>query len=107
MVWINGPFHVSMDDITIFSSKDNPSAGLKSHIPDGKRAIGVSGYSGEPTKVFITRPGDSYTTTPPNYGGLRPTAIGSNQTVTLGRMLVTYYQNVADSLKMRGQMMQK
>jgi hypothetical protein len=59
LVWINGPFPASRHDITIFRSDDNPDGGLKSKIPDGKRAIGDSGYKGEPTKVAVTRAGDS------------------------------------------------
>jgi hypothetical protein len=55
LVWINGPFPASRHDITIFRS----SNGLMAQIPDGKRAIGDSGYKGEPTKVSITRDGDS------------------------------------------------
>ena len=58
LVWINGPFPASKHDITIFRSEDDPSAGLMSRIPEGKRAIGDSGYSGEPTKVSITRDDD-------------------------------------------------
>ena len=30
-----------------------------SKIPEGKRAIGDSGYKGEPSKISTTRPGDS------------------------------------------------
>jgi hypothetical protein len=59
LVWINGPFPASIHDITIFRSAEDPSAGLISMIPEGKRAIGDSGYSGEPMKVAVTRPDDS------------------------------------------------
>ena len=47
LVWINGPFLPSTHDITIFRKPH----GLMSKIPDGKRAIGDSGYKGEPSKV--------------------------------------------------------
>jgi hypothetical protein len=60
LVWINGPFPASRHDITIFRSPDDPDNGLMARIPEGKRAIGDSGYKGEPTKVSITRDGDSY-----------------------------------------------
>lgn len=53
LVWINGPFPASRHDITTFRD------GLKDQIPDGKRAIGDSGYRGEPTKVAVTRDADS------------------------------------------------
>jgi DDE superfamily endonuclease len=59
LVWINGPFPASRHDITIFRSKDSPGNGLIDQIPDGKRAIGDSGYRGEPNKVSVTRQGDS------------------------------------------------
>ena len=58
VVWINGPFPASTHDITIFRSKDNPADGLMARIPYGKRAVGDSGYGGEPEKVAITRRGD-------------------------------------------------
>jgi hypothetical protein len=53
LVWINGPFPASQHDITTFR------LGLKAMIPNGKRAIGDSGYKGEPTKIAISRDGDS------------------------------------------------
>jgi DDE superfamily endonuclease len=59
LVWISGPFEASKHDISIFRRDDAPNEGLKAHIPDGKRAIGDSGYRGEPTKVSITREDDS------------------------------------------------
>ena len=55
IVWINGPFPASHHDITIFRSPD----GLKGKIPENKRAIADSGYKGEPSKIAITRDGDS------------------------------------------------
>lgn len=55
LVWINGPFPASRHDITTFRSANEPANGLKAKIPDGKRAIGDSGYKGEPNKVSITR----------------------------------------------------
>jgi hypothetical protein len=59
LVWINGPFPASQHDITTFRSANQPANGLKAKIPDGKRAIGDSGYKGEPDKVSITREGHS------------------------------------------------
>jgi hypothetical protein len=59
LVWINGPFPASRHDITTFRSANEPANGLKAKIPDGKRAIGDSGYKGEPDKVSITREGHS------------------------------------------------
>jgi hypothetical protein len=59
LVWINGPFPASRHDITTFRSEHNPGDGLMNRIPDGKRAIGDSGYKGEPAKVSVTRDGDS------------------------------------------------
>jgi hypothetical protein len=59
LVWINGPFPASRHDITTFRSTNEPANGLKAKIPDGKRAIGDSGYKGEPDKVSITREGQS------------------------------------------------
>jgi hypothetical protein len=47
LVWNSGPFLPSTHDITIFRKPD----GLMSKIPDGKKAIGDSGYRGEPSKV--------------------------------------------------------
>ena len=58
VVWLNGPFPASTHDITIFRSALNPPLGLMAKIPNGKRAIGDSGYKGEPTKVSITREDD-------------------------------------------------
>ena len=46
----------STHDITIFRQKD----GLKSKIPTGKRAIGDSGYKGEPETVSVRNSLDSY-----------------------------------------------
>lgn len=59
LVWINGPFPASEHDVTIFRRPTDPENGLKALIPDGKRAIGDSGYRGEPSKVAVTRDGDS------------------------------------------------
>jgi hypothetical protein len=59
LVWVNGPFPASRHDVATFRSGENPDSGLKAMIPDGKRAIGDSGYKGEPAKVAITRSGDS------------------------------------------------
>jgi hypothetical protein len=50
LVWINRPFLPSTHDITIFREPN----GLMSKIPDGKRAIGDSGYKGESSK-FATK----------------------------------------------------
>jgi hypothetical protein len=59
LVWINGLFPASWHDITTFQSANEPANGLKAKIPDGKRAIGDSGYKGEPDKVAITWEGHS------------------------------------------------
>jgi hypothetical protein len=54
LVWIAGPFHASEHDITIFRGgiKTTPLAerdqnALFFQIPEGKKAIGDSGYEGE------------------------------------------------------------
>jgi hypothetical protein len=49
LVWINGPFLVSVHNITNFRKP----GGLKTKIPPGKRAIGNSGYQGEPDHVAV------------------------------------------------------
>jgi hypothetical protein len=59
LVWINGPFPASWHDKTIFWSANESANGLMAKIPDGRRAIGDSGYKGEPDKVSITREGQS------------------------------------------------
>jgi hypothetical protein len=59
LVWIKGPFPASTHDVTIFRGEDNPEQSLKQKIGNNQRAIGDSGYSGEPKKVSITRPSDS------------------------------------------------
>jgi hypothetical protein len=59
LVWVNGPFPASQHDVTTFRSESDPELGLKSKIPDGKQAIGDSGYKGEPTKISTTKAGDS------------------------------------------------
>jgi hypothetical protein len=59
LVWIKGPFPASQHDVTTFRSEDNPASGLKSMISETQRAIGDSGYRGEPEKISITRSGDS------------------------------------------------
>ena len=58
VVWLNGPFPASTHDITIFRSELNPPLGLMAKIPYGKRAIGDSGYKGEPDKISIAREDD-------------------------------------------------
>jgi hypothetical protein len=58
LVWINGPFPASRHDITIFRSPEDPATGLMARIPEGKRAIGDSGYGGEPNKVSVSRSDD-------------------------------------------------
>eukprot|EP00980_Cylindrotheca_fusiformis_P009533 scaffold2088_cov119-Cylindrotheca_fusiformis.AAC.2 len=63
VVWVNGPFPASQHDITTFrggkkGQPQDPEA-LQFKIPDGKRAIGDSGYRGEPAKISITRKDDS------------------------------------------------
>jgi hypothetical protein len=59
LVWIKGPFPASQHDITTFRSKDAPGEGLIDKIAEGKRAVGDSGYQGEPNKITITREGHS------------------------------------------------
>lgn len=52
LVWIAGPYPAATHDITIFHD------GLMAMMPEGKRAIGDSGYRGEPDKVSITHDDD-------------------------------------------------
>jgi hypothetical protein len=59
LVWINGPFPASRHDITTFRSAGDPENGLMAQIPDGKRAIGDSGYKGESAKISVTHAGES------------------------------------------------
>ena len=63
LVWIAGPFPTSQHDITTFrgekQNEPKDQNALIYKIPDGKRAIGDSGYKGEPGKISITREGDS------------------------------------------------
>lgn len=64
LVHVRGPFPASTHDITIFrggKKGEEPKAqdALTFKIPIGKRAIGDSGYRGEPDKIAITREGDS------------------------------------------------
>ena len=59
LVWVKGPFPASRHDITTFRNPEDPENSLKAKIPEGKRAIGDSGYQGEPTKLSVTRTGDS------------------------------------------------
>ena len=63
LVSIRGPFPASTHDITIFRGgkkkavKDPDALWFK--IPPGKKAIGDSGYQGEPEKIAISRDVDS------------------------------------------------
>jgi hypothetical protein len=79
LVWIKGPFPASTHDITMFRGEAEedatltgvappaqavmplvqPAECLKDKLDADERAIGDTGYRGEPTKVSITRPGDS------------------------------------------------
>jgi len=43
VVWINGPFHASVHDLTIYQKPN----GLKSKMPAGKKAVADRGYVGE------------------------------------------------------------
>jgi len=54
LVWINGPFPAGQNDLQVFRKE----GGLKSQIPDGKKAIADSGYAGEP-KLSIQNPHDT------------------------------------------------
>jgi hypothetical protein len=61
---VRGPFPASTHDVTIFrgGKKNDPSKdpnALQFKIPEGKRAVGDSGYRGEPKKVSVTRTNDS------------------------------------------------
>jgi hypothetical protein len=56
---VNGPFPASQHDLTTFRSKNDPYAGLKSKIKDGKRGIADSGFRGEPEKLSISREQDT------------------------------------------------
>ena len=64
LVWMNGPFYASKSDITMFrygdGDEEEPGRNLRDMIPNGKRAIADSGYSGEDGKTCsITRRSDS------------------------------------------------
>ena len=70
LVWINGPFHASTHDITIFRGEaermfpnpNDPSEreSLKSKLSDGQRAVADGGYKGEaPGKTVVAREGHS------------------------------------------------
>jgi hypothetical protein len=71
LVWIKGPFPATTHDVTIFRGEAEEdetltkNAGpaqpqapapecLRDKIKDGQRAVGDTGYQGEPTKVSIT-----------------------------------------------------
>jgi len=63
LVWIRGPFPASQHDMTTFrggqvNEVKNANA-LQFQIPEGKRAIGDSGYRGEPSKISVSQPKDS------------------------------------------------
>lgn len=63
LVHIRGPFPASTHDITIFrgGKKGEPkdADALIHKIPVGKKAIGDSGYKGEPDKIAVSREGDT------------------------------------------------
>ena len=44
VVWVNGPFPASLNDLTVFREK-----GLKEALPTGKRCMGDEGYTHEET----------------------------------------------------------
>ena len=58
-VWMNGPFHASKADVTIFrfgdGDENNPGRNLRDMIPDDKRAIADYGYVGEDGKTAYER----------------------------------------------------
>ena len=63
LVWIRGPLPASQHDITTFrggkiGEAKSPNA-LIFQIPDGTKAIGDSGYRGEPNKISVSRPADT------------------------------------------------
>jgi hypothetical protein len=66
IVWTSGPHPASKHDMTIFrggTTKEKKANWEKNSlyfkIPEGKRAIGDSGYAGEPEKIAISLPGHS------------------------------------------------
>ena len=69
IVWTNGPHPASKHDMTIFrggTKKEKTETweqnSLYFKIPAGKKAIGDSGYAGEPEKIAISLPGHSVAT---------------------------------------------
>jgi hypothetical protein len=75
LIWIRGPFTASTHDVTklrgeeedepllatapLLNAPPPPAQCLKDKIEGKQRFIGDAGYRGEPTKISITRPGDS------------------------------------------------
>jgi hypothetical protein len=55
LVWINGPFRASTHDMAVFKKPD----GLWSRIPQGKKALGDSGYKGVTESIAIRDDMDS------------------------------------------------
>lgn len=53
-VWANGPLPAG-----VTNDKGHFDRKLKAKIPPGKRAVGDSGYAGNPDKITIKRPEDS------------------------------------------------
>jgi hypothetical protein len=54
LVWMNGPFPASRNDISIFRTE-----GLKDKIPVGKLVVGDKGYRGEPAIISTPNSHDS------------------------------------------------
>jgi hypothetical protein len=61
LVWMRGPFYASIHDINIFrggkanEKKHWDKKSLYHKLPKGTKAIGDSGYAGEPTKITIAK----------------------------------------------------
>jgi SRSO17 transposase len=55
LVWINGPFPVGQNDLTIYRKPD----GLKDKIPQGKKVVGDESYRAEPNTISTRNPFDS------------------------------------------------
>lgn len=70
IVHMNGPFKASVHDITIFRGGNDKTAAedwdkgalifkMERFLCKGAKAIGDSGYDGEPDKVLVSKPGQS------------------------------------------------
>ena len=63
IVWVNGPFPASRHDLTTFRGGKKKEAkdqsALQFKLKKGQRAVGDSGYQGEPDKITTVRDGHS------------------------------------------------